>query len=230
MSTRVIEANQASPMACRNSPVTTNGLPPHRSASMPTTGASSMGMAVHGSTRMPAASGVSPCTVWRNWVRKKMDPNIPKLNSMAVTFTAVKPRWRNSRMFNMGCDGPELPGHEPGQCDDADDEGGEHRGARPAVAVAPHQAEDDAEQADADQGHTAPGPDGWRAPLDSRQLPPGQRDQHDPHRHVEPEDVLPRPTAGDRSADQRPEGHRGHRRWLPRCRGRRCVAPVAPPR
>jgi len=33
-----------------------------------------------------------------------MAPNIPKLNSMAVTFTAVKPRWRNSRMFNMGCE------------------------------------------------------------------------------------------------------------------------------
>ena len=99
-----MEANQVRPVACRANPVTTSGLPPQRSASMPTTGASSMGAAVQGSTRMPAAKGERPCTVWRNWVRKKMEPNMPKLNSMAVTLTAVKPRWRKRRMSNMGWD------------------------------------------------------------------------------------------------------------------------------
>ena len=39
------------------------GFPPHRSARRPITGASNIAMAVHGSTRMPAAKGDSPCTV-----------------------------------------------------------------------------------------------------------------------------------------------------------------------
>ena len=59
-------------------------------------------MAVQGRTRTPAANGDRPWTVWRNWTKKKMAPNIPKLNSMAVTLTEVNPRSRNSRMSNMG--------------------------------------------------------------------------------------------------------------------------------
>src|ERR1019366_8190976 len=34
---------------------------------------------------------------------------MPKLNSIAVTFTAVNPRWRNSRMSSIGCD--DLSSH-----------------------------------------------------------------------------------------------------------------------
>ena len=108
-------------------------------------------MAVHGRTRRPAASGEQPCTVWRNWVRKKMEPNIPKLNSMAVTLTEAKPRWRNSRMSSIGWSDRSSQATKATRATAPTTNEAEHRVAGPAVGVAPDQAEDHAEQPDADQ-------------------------------------------------------------------------------
>ena len=211
-------ANQVSPVAWRTSPDTTRGFPPHRSASMPTTGASNMGMAVQGSTRIPAASGERPWTVCRNWVRKKIEPNIPKLNNMAVTLTEAKPRWRKRRMSSMGWAERSSQTTKVTRATAPMTNEPTHRLAGPPVAVAPHQSEDDAEQSDADQAdpdqiETGAGPVGLG------QLPPGQRGEDDTDGHVQPEDVLPRPSGGDGPAHQGSYGHGGTADGAPQSEG-----------
>ena len=50
-------ATQPSPAACRASPAAISGRVPIRSATAPASGAISIGVAVHGSSRSPVASG-----------------------------------------------------------------------------------------------------------------------------------------------------------------------------
>jgi hypothetical protein len=50
-------ATQPSPTACRASPAAISGRVPIRSATAPDSGATSIGVAVHGSSRSPVASG-----------------------------------------------------------------------------------------------------------------------------------------------------------------------------
>ena len=44
-----------------------SGREPIRSLRMPASGATSIGIAVHGSVRAPASSGPRPCAIWKNW-------------------------------------------------------------------------------------------------------------------------------------------------------------------
>jgi hypothetical protein len=56
-------ASQATPPAWSASPVAISGREPTRSDSSPAIGAISIGIAVHGSVRIPASSGESPCVI-----------------------------------------------------------------------------------------------------------------------------------------------------------------------
>ena len=47
-------------------------------------------MPVHGSVRSPASSGESPCAVWKNWARKKIEPNTPKYMANETALVAAK--------------------------------------------------------------------------------------------------------------------------------------------
>ena len=53
-----IVANQTSAAACRLRPVNISGRAPMRSDSSPASGATKIGIAVHGRVRRPASSGV----------------------------------------------------------------------------------------------------------------------------------------------------------------------------
>ena len=98
----VIAASHASAVAWRASPVTSSGRPPIRSVSAPAIGATIIGMPVHGSIRRPASSGEFPCTFWRYWVKRKIDPNIPKNMRSDAALAAAKVRFRKNRIGSIG--------------------------------------------------------------------------------------------------------------------------------
>ena len=68
----------------------------------PAIGATKIGIAVQGRMRSPDCSGESPCTVWRNWASRKIEPNIPKNMNSDATFAAVKVRLRKNRIGSIG--------------------------------------------------------------------------------------------------------------------------------
>src|SRR5215208_1443378 len=96
-------ASQPSAIACRARPVAISGRPPMRSESAPATGATNIGIAVHGSVLRPAPSGEWPWAVWRNCASRKIEPNIPKYMNSEAPFAAEKPRSRKSRSGTIGC-------------------------------------------------------------------------------------------------------------------------------
>ena len=86
-----------------------NGLPPMRSESAPAIGATNIGIAVHGSTRNPASSGVYPCAVWKNWVSRKIDPNIPKYMKSDAAFAAENAAVAEERAAGASAPSPAAP-------------------------------------------------------------------------------------------------------------------------
>ena len=119
-------------------------------------------------------------------------------------LTAVKARLRNRRSGSIGARGAVLPHQEGGDEGGADGERGEHLGAGPAVAVAAHDPEDDAEQAAADQQQAGEVEVLGRAGLLGEHAA-GSGDEQQPDRDVEPEDELPAGALRHRSADHRAE-------------------------
>ena len=77
-------------------------LPPILSDRIPAIGATIIGMPVHGSTRIPAASGESPKAVWKTCERKNTAPNIPKDISSALRLISGKLRPRNRCIGTIG--------------------------------------------------------------------------------------------------------------------------------
>lgn len=73
-----IRANHARPRACRASPAATTGRLPIRSERIPAIGATIIGMPVQGSMRSPASVGEYPETPWKNWLSRKIEPNMPR--------------------------------------------------------------------------------------------------------------------------------------------------------
>src|SRR6266571_1322011 len=98
----LIAASQASAPDIRAMPDTSRGRLPIRSDSAPASGAIRIGMPVHGRVRSPACSGEYPCTTWKNWASRKIEPNIPKYISSEVTLAAENSRFRKNRMGTMG--------------------------------------------------------------------------------------------------------------------------------
>ena len=85
-------ASSAIPVACSVSPATISGREPMRSLSRPAIGATNIGMIVHGSVRRPASSGESPCTTWKNWASRKIEPKTPKYIANETPLEAEKAR------------------------------------------------------------------------------------------------------------------------------------------
>src|SRR2546423_12855093 len=81
-------AIQASPVACSARPAAMIGRPPILSESRPAIGAMKIGIAVQGRMRRPDCSGEEPCTVWKYWASRKIEPNMPKNMNSEATFAA----------------------------------------------------------------------------------------------------------------------------------------------
>jgi hypothetical protein len=84
------------------SPSAINGRPPIRSERLPAIGAMNIGIAVQGRVRRPASSGEYPCTVWRNWESRKIEPNMPKNMNSEAAFEAANVRFRKKRTGSIG--------------------------------------------------------------------------------------------------------------------------------
>ena len=122
---------------------------PTRGAMSPASGAMTIGAIVHGMVRTPASSGEQPCTTCMNWIRMKIDPNMPKLNPKPTTFATEKLRSRNSRSGSSGA-GVRLSQSTNATSSTAPSaERADHLEAVPARVVAAHDAVDDAEHAEA---------------------------------------------------------------------------------
>ena len=68
------------------------GRLPQRSEKKPASGETIIVAPVHTSSFRPAWNGVFPSTFWRNWLRKKIEPNIPKYIASETTLVTAKPR------------------------------------------------------------------------------------------------------------------------------------------
>ena len=101
--------------------------------------------------------------------------------------------------------GPQFPGHEPGHQKRAGHDGGQYGGAGPAVGVAADDAVHDAQQAQAGQHHAGQVQAGGQ-PAALGEPGPGDGQQREADRHVQPEDPLPRGAFDDCPADQRADG------------------------
>jgi hypothetical protein len=62
---------------------------PNRSEKMPASGATSIVAPVHTSSLRPACRGVLCSTFCMNWLRKKIEPNIPKYMLSETTLVTV---------------------------------------------------------------------------------------------------------------------------------------------
>ena len=97
-----IAAIQASPAAWSASPAAMIGRPPILSERRPAIGAMKIGIAVQGRIRSPDCSGEAPCTVWKYWASRKIEPNIPTNMNSEATLAAVKVRLRKKRIGSIG--------------------------------------------------------------------------------------------------------------------------------
>ena len=73
-----------------------------RSDSIPAIGATSIGMPVHGSVRMPASSGDMPCVTCRNGASRKIEPKTPKNMMKPTPLAAANVRERKKRIGSIG--------------------------------------------------------------------------------------------------------------------------------
>ena len=76
--------------------------PPMRSDRAPAIGATTIGIAVHGRTRSPDSSGEYPCAVWKNWLSRKIEPNMPKYMKSDAPLAAANARLRKNRIGSIG--------------------------------------------------------------------------------------------------------------------------------
>ena len=181
-----------------------SGRPPIRSVTAPAIGATIIGMPVHGSIRRPASSGEFPCTFWRYWVRRKIDPNMPKNMRSDAAFAAANARFRKKRIGSIGSRVRRSQATKRDEEHDARDQRGHDLRARPAARVGPDEAPHEAERGGGDEpdaGHVEPR---LRA-VALAQPRHAQRDRHEADRDVEPEDPLPREALDDRAAHERAE-------------------------
>ena len=141
-------ASQPSAIACSASPATISGRAPMRSVSRPAIGATSIGIAVHGSVRRPASSGERPCAVWKNWASRKIEPNMPKNIANETPLVAAKARERKKRIGSIGAGARSSQATKRGERAAPASSATITVRARPAELRAADDAEDDAEQAE----------------------------------------------------------------------------------
>ena len=95
-------AIHARPTACITRPTAITGRVPSRVASTPASGATTIGIAVHGSVRAPASNGPKPCAVWKYWLIRKIAPKAPKNIANDRPFAALNARERKNRIGSIG--------------------------------------------------------------------------------------------------------------------------------
>ena len=76
--------------------------PPIRSERAPAIGATKIGIAVQGRIRRPEPNGEYPCTVWKNWASRKIEPNMPKYMKSEDVFASAKAGLRKNRIGSIG--------------------------------------------------------------------------------------------------------------------------------
>ena len=69
---------------------------------------------VQTSSLTPACSGEFPSTVWMNWLRKKIEPNIPKYIASDTALVTAKRRLAKNSIGSIG-DRAQLVEHEADQ-------------------------------------------------------------------------------------------------------------------
>ena len=73
-----------------------------RSDIAPAIGAMNIGASVQGRMRSPDCSGEYPCTVWKNWASRKIEPNIPKNMNRDETLASANARLRKNVIGSIG--------------------------------------------------------------------------------------------------------------------------------
>src|SRR5919202_1983907 len=111
MSGPAASAIHAMPAACRSTPPARSGRSPTRPIRAPATGATRNSVAVHGSSRTPAASGPWPCAVWRNWAMKKTAPRMAPKRKKPAALPAANARGRSEALGQAPA--RERREHEP---------------------------------------------------------------------------------------------------------------------
>src|SRR6185295_11612734 len=181
---------QARPVAWSARPVAMIGRPPIRSESSPAIGAIRIGIAVQGRMRRPDWSGEAPCTVWKYWASRKIEPNIPTNMNSEATLAAVKVRLRKKRIGSIGASARSS-----------------QRTNSASTSAPPSRAattSSDGQQPGGREGEAAQVEPARRS-AGLLELPQRERDQHEPEGHVQPEDPLPGDALHDRAADERAE-------------------------
>ncbi len=75
---------------------------PKRSEKKPASGETTIVAPVHTRSLTPACSGVFPSTFCRNWLRKKIEPNIPKYMASDTALVTAKPRRAKKLIGSIG--------------------------------------------------------------------------------------------------------------------------------
>ena len=102
--------------------------------------------------------------------------------------------------------GSPLDREEGAERDDPEGEARQHLDTRPADRPTPDQPEDDPEQSRARQSTTPATSSGRLVAMGLREAVPGEWDERDPDRHVDPEDPLPGKPLDDGTADEGSDG------------------------
>ena len=135
---------------------------------------------------------------------KKIEPNIPKNMNRLATFASANVRLRKKRIGSIGCS--VRSSHATKHASSAPPRRNAPmiwRGS-PAVVVGADQSPHDPDKAGAAQDQTGQIELGRRSArlLEAQE---DERHEHQPDRHVEPEDPVPGDAADDRAADHRPQ-------------------------
>ena len=183
-----------------------NSRLPKRSEKMPASGETTIVAPVQTSSLTPACSGVLPSTFCRNWLRKKIEPNIPKYIASETTLVTAKPRLAKNSSAASGRVGAQLV-----------------RSTNATTSTAPA-ASETTTSASSSSRATGRGPARRRARTGRSRRAPGrgrskprsrpwlslsragrERDQHGADRDVDPEDPVPVSELDHRAADERAE-------------------------
>src|SRR5947207_444318 len=181
--------------------------PPIRSDNAPAIGATKIGIAVQGRIRSPACSGEKPWTVWKNWISKKIDPNIPKNMNSDETLVSVNVRFRKKRIGSIGASARSSQSTNSATTT-APTTSEPTISGEPQPTEFPRTSPQTIPNSPA-LASTSPGRSS-RPGRPVRLVEPGERHrgEQEADRHVEPEDPLPREALDDRAADERPDCHR----------------------
>ena len=136
------------PIAISDSPAVTTRLVPSRSTKRADSGATIIIVSACGISRMPAWSGVYPCTSCQYCVIRNIEPNSAKNVERDRAARRREPRVAEHAHVEHRVGGVLLPAHEPDEGDGGDHERGHDDVARPALLGSLDDAEQQRRQPD----------------------------------------------------------------------------------